>query len=79
MQNTVIRGIPISQLLKQMAGPGEGQERHKFYPIEIPRVNGPEEDAGDIDREYFKTVERDFAGTAGDILERLNLSHMRKK
>ena len=79
MQNTVVRGIPISQLLKQTADPGEGEERHKFHPITIHGMTRTEEDAADDEREYLKGVEKDFAGMAGDILERLDLSHLRRR
>jgi len=79
MQNTIVSGIPISQLLKQMADHGEGEERHKFHPITIHGTDRTEEDAINDEREYLKSVEKDFSGMAGDILERLNLSHLRRK
>ncbi|HTY91134.1 MAG TPA: hypothetical protein VMC84_08170 [Methanocella sp.] len=57
---------------------GDGEERHKFRMITIPAAVREVEGADDAEKDYFKSIERDFEDTAGEVLERLNLSHLRR-
>ena len=60
-----------------MSERSEEKERHKFHPAAIKEV--AKEDIADDDLDYIKNMELDFADRAVDILDNINLSHLRIK
>jgi len=71
-------GIPVSVVLKKFNEQSESEEKHKFYDVPKP------DDHLIIDelvseRDYVKSIEKEFADQVEGILDGLQLSHLRQK
>lgn len=83
-------GIPITAVLKDIAERDQKAERHKFFPP-AKRRYGPAsgaifplakgEELQDMEREeaLLRAIASDFREEAAQILESLNLSHLRRQ
>ncbi len=68
-------GIPIATVLKRLSDMDGAGERHKFH-ARIQNDNA-EKDFSELN--LIRDVEKEFTSEAENILERLQLSHMRSQ
>jgi hypothetical protein len=71
-------GIPVSVVLEKYNGRKDREEKHKFYDMPKP-VDLPIEDELASEKDYVKSIEKEFADQAKGILDGLRLSHLRLK
>ena len=69
-------GIPVSIVLKKFNERSEDEEKHKFHDLPKPEDH-PVMDELASDRDYVRSIEKEFAGQAENILDGLQLSHLR--
>ncbi len=71
-------GIPVSVVLEKYIGRKDREEKHKFYDAPKP-VDLPIEGELASEKDYVKSIEKEFADQAGGILDGLQMSHLRLK
>jgi len=77
-----VKGIPINALLKKLSEQSSSAERHKFYPrVAVKNTDIHTEEDVDSIKNYVESIEKDFASSAQNVLDQMNLSHLmtRKK